>query len=143
MGSDGRSPRPKTTVTLLTRRRPTPRPARGGVIRLDPLDDLDPIPVGVAHEEAIRPRYQDGLLDGDAVRAEVVAGRVDVGDAQREVTRADRVRLRGEQEVELFAAEVEPQDAERERARLGDLAEAEEAAVEAPLRSRSVTRTEA
>jgi hypothetical protein len=62
----------------------------------------------------------------------VGAGGLDLGDAQREVPRAGRVRPVLEQQVDVLVAQVEPDDDEVERPRLGNLLQAEHVAVEPP-----------
>ena len=108
------------------------RAALRGIVRLQPLDDLDAVAVGIADEEPVAAGDRRRLGDGDAAAATMFAGLVHVADSQSEVARADRVGGRFLQEVQLLTAEVEPEGDEVERPRLGDLAEAEHVPVERP-----------
>src|SRR5262249_11961531 len=96
------------------------------------LDDFDAVAVRVADEEAVGSGNGCGLLGGNAMLAEVLASRGGVGDAQGEVTRADRVRPVFQQQVNVHVAQVEPEHHEVEGAWLVDLIQAEHVAVEAP-----------
>ena len=80
------------------------RPTRRRVVGLLPANDLDPIPVGVGDEEPIRTRDENGLVDRDPMRAEVVPRGIGIRDSQREVPGAKRVGLGLEQKVKVPGA---------------------------------------
>ena len=65
-----------------------------------PLDDFDPVPVGVGDEEAVAAGDRDRLVDPVPERR-LRPGRVDVRDVQAEVPRADGVPLRLQEQVQI------------------------------------------
>src|SRR5207249_2395542 len=97
-----------------------------------PLNDFDAVAVRVSDEEPVRARDRGRLLHGNAARIAKVAGGRAIGDTQREMPRAGRVGPVLQQQVQLRVAELEPEDLEIECPRLGDLAQAQQVAVETP-----------
>src|SRR5262245_43360936 len=69
-----------------------PCPALNRIVRLQPLNDLDSIPVRVVDEESIALGNRGCLLHLDSLSAEVLAGRLDIGDSQCKVSRTLRIR---------------------------------------------------
>src|ERR1700722_8458785 len=88
---------------FLTRHR-TCQAAYRGIVGPQPLDDLDPIPIRVAEEEAIAMWDRSRLLDGDSVGAKVFAGGGAVRNSQGKMTGTDRVRSFLEEQMKLLIA---------------------------------------
>src|SRR5205823_6358667 len=106
--------------------------AHGRVVRLAPLNDLNAVSVGVRDEETVGTRNRRRLLNGHAAALEERAGGGTVRHAQGEVPRTDRVRPVLKEQVQMRVAQLEPGHLEVKRARPGNLAQAEQVAVEAP-----------
>src|SRR5437879_1040112 len=66
-------------------------PADRGVVGLQPLDDLDPIPVRVGEEKAVRGGNRRGFLRGNAPLPKVSPGSGRIPDAQGKVPRTGTV----------------------------------------------------
>src|SRR5262249_50206147 len=120
-----RSPAALPTQTVERR-----RPAHRRVVRPQPLDDLVAVAVRVGDEEAVAVGDRRRLLGGDVMLAEMGPGGLGVLDAECKMAWAERVCLGLEQQMQLLATEFEPQHAEVERPRLGDLLQPEHVAVE-------------
>ena len=93
------------------------------------------------YEEAVRAGNYGGLLRLQAEPLTILPGSCHITYTQGEMARADRVGLVFQQAVQVLIAEVEPEHLEVERARLVDRRQAEQVAIKAPLRSRSVINT--
>src|SRR5262249_3443337 len=103
-----------------------------GVVGPEPLDDFDAVAVGIVDEETIRPGNRRRLLGGQAVLLEIAARLLGVGHAQGEMARAERVGFVLEQQVQVLVAQVKPHHHKIEGARLVDLLQAQQVAVEPP-----------
>src|SRR5882762_3844684 len=95
--------------------------ARGGVVGRQPLNDFDAVSVRIGDEEPVRARNRRRLLNRDSAGLTRSTGGGTICDAQSEVPRTESVRPLLQQQVELRVAELEPEDLEVKRPRLGDL----------------------
>ena len=80
-----------------------------GVVRVDPLDHFDAIPVGIGNEEPVATGNRSRFPNGDATLAEMLSGLTRVVNTDGKVPGAGCVRVRLLKQVQRLApSQLEP-----------------------------------